>query len=94
MAADEELPVVRVRVTVNVDSLRRGWEGEVELTPRIQTLVRAGYLTILGHVWSPPAAPVEPPTPPPMAEVPLANRSRTRAPRKVRSDGGESADSA
>jgi hypothetical protein len=97
VAADEELPVVRVRVSVNVDSLRRGWEGEVELTPRIQTLVRAGYLTILGHVWSPPPAAVDvaAPATPPVAEAsPVANRSRTRAPRKADGDGGESPDPA
>ena len=55
MSGDEgDLPVVYVRVVVNVDSLRRGYEGEVELTPRIQQLVKAGYLQILGHVWVPP----------------------------------------
>jgi hypothetical protein len=72
--------VVYVRVVVNVDSLRKGFEGEVELTPRIQKLVTAGYLQILGHVWTHrnrdgPVAP-EP--------VTLASPTRTRVPARRR----------
>lgn len=84
MPDDEGLPVVYVRVCVNVDNLRIGYEGDVELTPRIQKLVNAGYIQILGHVWVPPepepvaAAPVEP--------VALASPTRTRV-RKAARDG-------
>ena len=87
MSDDEsDLAVVYVRVVVNVDSLRRGYEGEVELTPRIRQLVKAGYLQILGHVWVLP----EPQPPAPVVEVPavvLASPARTRAPRKAAGDG-------
>lgn len=92
MPDDEGLPVVYVRVCVNVDSLRIGYEGEVELTPRIQKLVSAGYLQILGHVWVPP----EPqPEPQPVVPVPvtLASPTRIRAP-KVVENGPASADQA
>lgn len=45
-----ELPLVHVRVTANVDSMRRGWTGELPLTERVEALSMAGYLQILGHV--------------------------------------------
>lgn len=90
MLADDDHPVVLVRVTVNVDSLRRGWEGEVELTPRIQTLVRSGYLQILGHVWTPPEPAPDAPEPPAV----VANPTRIRAKRKAGGDGGTTPDPA
>lgn len=59
---------------VNVDSMRRGQIGQVELSPRIQALLDAGYLRLRGHVDAPiikappavleqaeTAAPTEPP---------------------------------
>lgn len=55
-----EHPLVHIRVTSNVDSMRRGWEGQVPLTERIEALSMAGYLRILGHVDPPVVAP--PPT--------------------------------
>jgi hypothetical protein len=81
--------MVYVRVCVNVDSLRIGYEGDVELTPRIQKLVSAGYLQILGHVWVPPE-----PEPPTMAPATVASPTRTRAPRKVADNGAAGADPA
>ena len=91
MSGDEgDLPVVYVRVVVNVDSLRRGYEGEVELTPRIQQLVKAGYLQILGHVWGPP----EPAPVVEVAPVVLASPTRTRAPRRAAGDGAAGTDQA
>lgn len=66
MPDDEAVPVVEVRVMVNVGALRRGDEGEVELTPEIQRLARSGYLRILGHVLPP---------------VTVANPARIRAKR-------------
>lgn len=87
MPDDEALPVVEVRVMVNVDGLRRGEEGEVELTPRIQQLVRSGYMRILGHVL--PGAPE--PAPP----ATVANPARTRAKRaRVVDDGAADGDPA
>lgn len=95
MPADESQPVVYVRVLVNVDGLRVGEEGEVELSPRIEKMIKSGYLQIIGHVWEPPA-------PSPFAGVPeavtvsaeyagpVANPTRSRAPAKE-SDGPESA---
>lgn len=91
MDGDEGLPVVYVRVCVNVDSLRRGYEGEVELTPRIQKLVGAGYLQILGHVWVPPEP--EPVIPAAVVPVTLASPTRVRAPKAV-DDGAAGADPA
>lgn len=82
MPGDEDLPVVHVRVCVNVDSLRIGYEGEVELTPRIQRLIQSGYLQILGHVLAPP----EPVVPVVAEPVTLASPRRTRA-RRVADDG-------
>jgi hypothetical protein len=71
--------VVIVRATVNVDSLRAGDEGEVELTPRIQALVDRGYLAILGHV---PQDQVQPEqfeaAPQPPAAAPARARKRVR----------------
>ena len=91
MPDDDGLPVVYVRVVVNVDSLRKGFEGEVELTPRIQRLVTAGYLQILGHVWVPPEpAPTAPVAPEPAT---LASPTRTRVSKKAAGDG-TSADTA
>jgi hypothetical protein len=97
VAGDEVFPLVYVRVCVNVDSLRIGYEGEVELAPRIQKLVAAGYLQILGHVWVPelPVSPTLPAQPGPgdvavgdgIPSGPVANPVRTRAPRKA-VDGG------
>lgn len=52
-----EHPLVYVRVTSNVDSMRRGWEGQMPLTERLEALSMAGYLQILGHVHPPVAAP-------------------------------------
>lgn len=83
MPGDDDLPVVYVRVGVNVDSLRRGFEGEVELTPRIQQLISAGYLQILGHVWVPPEPEVVTPT----APVTLASPTRTRISTEAVGDG-------
>lgn len=89
MQSDEEAPTVSVRVMVNVDNLRRGEEGEVELTPRIQQLVRAGYVKILGHVL-----PVAPPAPV-VATAPVANPTRTRAkPARAVADGAADGDPA
>lgn len=96
--SDEGLPVVYVRVCVNVDSLRIGYEGEVELTPRIQKLVSAGYLQILGHVWVAPR--LEPAVRTvrvvPVVDTPVAVASptRVRAPRKAVEDGAAGADQA
>lgn len=91
MSGNEALPVVYVRVCVNVDSLRIGYEGEVELTPRIQKLVQSGYLQILGHVWvAPELAPVAAAA---AAPVTLASPTRTRA-RKVVDDGAAGTDPA
>lgn len=92
MAGDEVFPLVYVRVCVNVDSLRIGYEGEVELTPRIQQLVRSGYLKILGHVWVPPE-PEPVATPAAVEPVTLASPTRTRA-RKVSADGATGPDPA
>ena len=88
MPDDESLPVVYVRVVVNVDSLRKGFEGEVELTPRIQRLISSGYLQILGHVWEPPG----PATPAPV--VTLASPTRTRVHAEVVADGATGGDPA
>lgn len=104
MPADESQPVVYVRVMVNVDGLRVGEEGEVELSPRIEKMIKSGYLQIIGHVL-PPAAPVEwlapaydgipsPEAAPVLAAEPVANQARTRALPKVEADGPESAHSA
>jgi len=68
---DTELPIVYVRAMVNVNHLRRGDEGEVELTPTVERLVRSGYLEILGHVLRDPQPPVAEP-------APVANPARTR----------------
>ncbi len=92
MSGDEGLPVVYVRVAVNVNSLRRGEEGEVELTPTIQQLINAGYLQIIGHVWVPPGP--EPVAPVEVMPVTLASPTRTRVPKKAASDGGTGADPA
>jgi hypothetical protein len=82
---DDNLPVVYVRVMVNVDSLRKGFEGEVELTPRIQKLITAGYLQILGHVWNPPEpGPIAPAV---TAPATLASPTRTRVLGKGAGDG-------
>lgn len=54
--SDKEL-LVDVEVMVNVDSMRRGQVGQVELSPRIQALVDRGYLKILGHAAPAPEAP-------------------------------------
>jgi hypothetical protein len=75
----DELPTVYVRAVVNVGHLRRGDEGDVELTPTIERMVRSGYLQILGH--SPAAAPS-----PAVEPAPVANPARTR--RKAVGDGG------
>jgi len=64
---DRDLPVVRVRVARNVDNLREGYEAEVELTPRIDKLIAAGYLLLLGHVTLPAEAL-------PVADVPRVKR--------------------
>ncbi len=61
-------PLVTVEVMVNVEGLRRGWVGQVELTPRIGLLVSRGYLRVLGHVET---AVVIPP-PPVASETPEA----------------------
>lgn len=90
MPGDEVLPVVHVRVCVNVDSLRIGYEGEVELTPRIQRLIQSGYLQILGHVLAPVAP--EPAPPAVTAPVPVASPTRTRVRKAV--DDGAGADPA
>lgn len=60
---DADLPVVRVRVARNVDNLRQGDEGDVELTPRIDKLIAGGYLLLLGHVTLEPTATPLPPEP-------------------------------
>lgn len=74
-------PLVEVRVLVNVDGLRRGQVGQVELTPRIQLLADRGYLRILGHVNVVPVAPVVP-EPPAPTETPAARPRPSRAKRK------------
>ena len=87
----EKEPLVEIQVMVNVDSMRRGQVGEVELSARIQSLVDRGYLRILGHVEVPFVAP-EPlaqPTPP----EPPARRSRpSRAKTKPSETPPEDAD--
>lgn len=93
---DDE-PMVRVRVEVNIDSLRRGWEGNVELTPRIQGLLNRGYLRLLGHVAPPTPPPVAvvapaPPAPPetpvePPSVSPVKRRPSAAPRRKAASDG-------
>lgn len=88
--SSDELPVVEVEVLVNVDSLRRGERGEVELTSRIQQLVHSGYMRILGHVQTAPA-PAVVAAEPPAASV--ASPTRTRA-RKAVSDGTAGSDPA
>lgn len=88
-------PLVRVLVMVNVDSLRRGWTGEVELDGRIELLVRRGYLRVLGHVdVVPEPAPAvlvaEPPIDTPQV-VQAPRRARKMAERPKEADGGDSA---
>ncbi len=94
MLPEDDEPVVRVRVLVNVESLRKGWEGEVELSPRIQRFVDSGYLQIIGHVWEPLAEPVPHPHASRLETVTVANPARSRAPIREASDGAESADPA
>lgn len=70
---------------VNVDSMRRGQVGRVELTPRIQSLVDRGYLKIRGHVDVPavevfPEALEAPETPVP-TETPVRRARPSRAKR-------------
>lgn len=93
MPADESQPVVYVRVMVNVDGLRVGEEGEVELSPRIEKMIKSGYLQIIGHVlpaadtqWLAPA-PADPV--PTIEAAPVANPTRSRAVAKE-TDGPES----
>lgn len=82
---DRDLPVVRVRVARNVDNLRAGDEGDVELTPRIEKLIAGGYLVLLGHVTLPPGAPDVPES---VADPAPAPRARSR--KKVADAGSES----
>jgi hypothetical protein len=83
---DERPPVVLVRVEVNVDSMRRGDEREVELTPRTRKMISAGYLRILGHVSLPPVLAPAVPAPPP-EPIKLASPRRTRVAAKAQEGG-------
>lgn len=72
---------------VNVDSMRRGQVGRVELTSRIQSLADRGYLKIRGHVdvpavKVPPVAPEAPETPTP-TETPVRRSRPSRAKREA-----------
>lgn len=94
----EAEPLVEVEVLVNVEGLRRGWRGQVELSPRIEMLVGRGYLRITGHAdASPVALPVAPgPTP---ISVPESAPRRSRAKGKATTtppegSGGDSAGNA
>jgi len=88
-------PLVHIRVTVNVNSMRRGQEFQVPLTERIEGLSLAGYIQILGHVHPPAQAIVEPPpevVPPPLAEpvevAPLLVKPKRIRSKVVVDDGG------
>jgi hypothetical protein len=59
--SDNDHPLVHIRVTVNVNSMRRGQELQVPLTEHIEGLSLAGYIQILGHVHPPVQAAAEPP---------------------------------
>lgn len=92
---DDDYPVALVRATVNVDSLRAGMEAEVELTPRINSLLASGYLKLIGHVRmptpsTPPAAAFAPTPIPPIAPIAAgddpAPPPRTRPARKRAAD--------
>lgn len=88
-------PLVRVLVVVNVDSLRRGWVGEVELDGRIELLVRRGYLRVLGHVDAvPEAAPVVLAVEPPVYTPPVVQAPRKPRKTAVRPKGADDGDSA
>jgi len=91
----DDYPVALVRVVVNVDNLRRGMEAEVELTPRINSLLASGYLQLIGHVRAPaPApAPAVPPvaaftlTPiPPIEPISVVDDPTPRRPKKRKTD--------
>lgn len=76
-------PLVEVEVVVNVDSMRRGQVGQVELSPRIQALIDRGYLKLLGHVHVPavevfPVA-LEAPEPPTPTKTPAKRVRPSRA---------------
>lgn len=75
---------------VNFEGLRRGWEGDVELAPRIEGLIRVGYLKLLGHVDVPPVVSVAPPAPVvPAIPAPAPKPVRTkRAATTTPPDGG------
>jgi len=87
----DDYPVALVRVVVNVDNLRRGMEAEVELTPRINSLLASGYLQLIGHVRAP--APAVPPvaaftlTPiPPIEPISVVDDPTPRRPKKRKTD--------
>jgi hypothetical protein len=83
---DQDLPVVRVRVARNVDNLRAGYEGDVELTPRIDKLIAGGYLLLLGHVTLPLTAASAPdPVDDPAAQAPAKPRKKAA---NARSESG------
>jgi len=69
---------------VNIDSMRRGQVGQVELSPRIQALIDRGYLKLLGHVHVPavevlPVAPEAPePSAPPKTPAKRVRPSRAK----------------
>jgi hypothetical protein len=98
--SDNDHPLVHIRVTVNVNSMRRGQELRLPLTERIEGLSLAGYIQILGHVHppvqavaTPPigvvASPVAEPAEPEPVEVmsPPAKPKRVR-PKAVTNSGG------
>ena len=89
-------PLVRVEVTVNFDSLRKGQVGEVELNGRIEMLIRRGYLKLLGHVDVPATEvlPVALGTPEPAAptETPAKRSRPSRAKTKATATPAESSD--
>jgi hypothetical protein len=80
-------PLVEVEVMVNVDSMRRGQVGRVELTPRIQSLADRGYLKIRGHVATPAievfSAPPEAPETHAPVEAPARRSRPSRAKREA-----------
>ena len=81
---------VHVRVMANVNDMRRGQEFETELTERVEGLVSAGYLQILGHVLV--AAPVAPPVlpEPPAAIEPPRRPARKKKATPTEVDDGSS----
>lgn len=81
---------------VNFDSLRKGQTGEVELSGRIEMLIRRGYLKLLGHVDVPavevPSVVPEAPEPAAPTETPAKRSRPSRAKTKATATPEESSD--